>query len=145
MNTENLKDDFLNTLLKTSENEKPRLDFTTRVMQDVRQLQAERAGKPFWNWVNILLALVAIVIVTILYFAVSPFLDNINILGQGIDPERMGDYLNTILGSFQGFLSLIEFLRGSTITLIILFVIPALVLLDYSLKRISSRSFLFLF
>ncbi|HHN47368.1 MAG TPA: hypothetical protein ENN08_00245 [Bacteroidales bacterium] len=145
MNTENLKDDFLNTLLKTSENEKPRLDFTTRVMQDVRQLQAEKAGKPFWNWVNILLALVAIVIVTILYFAVSPFLDNINILGQGIDPERMGDYLNTILGSFQGFLSLIEFLRGSTITLIILFVIPALVLLDYSLKRISSRSFLFLF
>jgi len=145
MNTENLKDEFLKNLLKTSEDEKPSLDFTARVMQDVRQLQAEKAVKPLWNWVNILLALVAIVVVTILYFAVSPFLENINILGQGIDPERMGDYLNTILGSFQGFLSLIEFLRESTITLIILFVIPALVLLDYSLKRISSRKSALLF
>jgi hypothetical protein len=145
MINENLKDDFLKNLLKTAGQEKPGADFTTRVMADVRQLQAEKAEKPLWNWVNILLALVAMLVVTILYFAVSPFLGNINILGQGIDPERMGDYLNTVLGSFQGFLALIEFLRESTITLIILFVIPALVLLDYSIKRISSRSFLFLF
>jgi fumarate reductase subunit C len=145
MINENLKDDYLKNLLKTAGQEKPGADFTTRVMADVRQLQAEKAEKPLWNWVNILLALVAMLVVTILYFAVSPFLGNINILGQGIDPERMGDYLNTVLGSFQGFLALIEFLRESTITLIILFVIPALVLLDYSIKRISSRSFLFLF
>ena len=145
MINENLKDDFLKNLLKTAGQEKPGADFTARVMADVQQLQAEKAEKPLWNWVNILLALVAMLVVTILYFAVSPFLGNINILGQGIDPERMGDYLNTILGSFQGFLALIEFLRESTITLIILFVIPALLLLDYSLKRISSRSFLFLF
>jgi hypothetical protein len=145
MEKEQLKDDFLRNLLKSSETEKPRLDFTTRIMQDIEQLEAEKARNPLWTWGNILIAAGVAIGLILVYFVVSPFLGDINIFNVGIAPERYGQYLNMILNSFQGLLSLIEFLRESTITLIILFVIPALILFDQVLKRVSSRTYLFLF
>lgn len=145
MEKEQLKDDFLKNLLKSGEAGKPRLDFTARVMQDIEQLEAEKARNPLWTWGNILIAAGVLVAMILMYFVVSPFIGDFKLFSEGIAPERYGQYLNTILNSFQGFLSLIEFLRESTITLIVLFVIPALLLLDQVLKRVSSRTYLFLF
>jgi hypothetical protein len=145
MEKEQLKDDFLKNLLKSGEAEKPRLDFTARVMQDIQQLEAEKARNPLFSWVNILMALGGLIVLVFVYFAVSPFLGDLQFLNINITPERYGQYMNTILNSFQGFLSLIEFLRESTITLIVLFVIPSLYLLDLLLKRVGSRTYLFMF
>ena len=145
MEKEQLKDDFLKNLLKSSEAGKPRLDFTARVMQDIQQLEAEKARNPLWSWGNILIAAGALVALILMYFVVSPFIGDFKLFSEGIATERYGQYLNMILNSFQVFLSLIEFLRESTITMIVLFVIPALVLLDQILKRVGSRTYLFIF
>lgn len=145
MEMEQLKDDFLKNLLKSGEAGKPRLDFTARVMQDIQQLEAEKARNPLFSWVNILMVLGGLIVLVVVYFAVSPFLGDLQFLNINITPERYGQYMNTILNSFQGFLSLIEFLRESTITLIVLFVIPSLYLLDLLLKRTGSRTYLFIF
>lgn len=145
MEKEQLKDDFLKNLLKSGEAGKPRHDFTARVMQDIQQLEAEKARNPLWSWGNILIAAGALVALILMYFVVSPFIGDFKLFSEGIAPERYGQYLTMILNSFQGFLSLIEFLRESTITMIVLFVIPALVLLDQILKRVGSRTYLFMF
>jgi glycopeptide antibiotics resistance protein len=145
MEQEQLKDDFLKNLLKSGEAEKPRLDFTARVMQDIQQLEAEKARNPLWTWGNILIAAGVLVTLILVYFVVTPFFGEFKLFSEGIAPERYGQYLNMILSSFQGFLSLIEFLRESTITLIVLVVIPSLYLLDLLLKRAGSRTYLFIF
>jgi hypothetical protein len=145
MEKEQLKDDFLGSLLQSSQTEKPSFNFTANVMSDIQQFEAEKARNPLFSIGNILLAIGGIITVVLVYFVVWPFLGDFGILTQGLNPERYGNYLNTILSSFQGFLSLVEYLKGSSITLIVLFVIPALILLDRVLKRVTSRTYLFLF
>jgi hypothetical protein len=145
MEKEQLKDDFLKNLLKAGETEKPRIDFTRLVMQDIQQLEAERARSPFWTWGNVMLGITGLVLLVLAYFAVSPFLGEMNLFGRIMAPERYAGYLNAILNSLQAFLSLIEFLRESSITLIVLLVIPSLYVLDLVLKRTGSRTYLFMF
>lgn len=145
MEKEHLKDDFLSNLMKSSQKDKPGLDFTAKVMSDIQQLEAEKLRNPWLTWGNVLLTLGGIAALIMLYFVFFPFLGDSGLFGRGLDPELFKNYLSTILSYFQGFLSLIEFLKGSTITLIILLVIPMLVLLDHLLKRFSSRTYLFLF
>lgn len=145
MEKEPLKDDFLKNLLKSGETEKPRMDFTARVMQDVQQLEAEKARNPLWAWGSVLLGIAGLILIVVAYFAISPFLGEFNLFERIFAPERFADYLNAILSSFQGFLSLIEFLRESSLTLILLLVIPSLYVLDLVLKRTGSRTYLFMF
>lgn len=145
MEKEQLKDDFLGSLLKSSQTEKPSFSFTANVINNIQQLEAEKARNPLFSIGNILLAIGGIIALVLIYFVVSPFLGDSGFFTQGLNPERYSNYLNAILTSFQGLLSLIEFLKGSTITLIVLFVIPALVILDRVLKRVTSRTYLFLF
>lgn len=145
MEKEHLKDDFLSNLMKSSQVEKPGFDFTARVMSDIQQLEAEKLRNPWFTWVNVLLTIVGIAALIMLYVVVFPFLGDSGLFGTGLDPEHFKNYLSTIVGYFQGFLSLIEFLKSSTITLVILLVIPMLILLDRMLKRFSGRTYLFLF
>ncbi len=144
MEKEQLKDDFLGNLLKRTQSEKPTVDFTPRIMSNIWQLEDEKARSQLWNWKNLVLMLSGFILITAIYFVISPFLGEFNFVNQGIDPERFGDYLDFFLDSFQGFLSIIEFLKESTIFLIILLVIPLLLIIDRLLKRFSSRTYLFL-
>lgn len=145
MEKEQLKDDFLASLLKSSQTEKPSFNFTTNVINNIQQLEAEKARNPLFSIGNILLAIGSIIALVLIYFIVSPFIGDYGFFTQGLNPERYSNYLSAILTSFHGLLSLIEFLKGSTITLIILFVIPALVILDRVLRRVTNRTYLFLF
>jgi len=145
MEKEHLKDDFLSNLMKSSQKEKPGLDFAAKVMSDIHQLESEKFHNPWFTWSNVLLTLGGIATLILLYFVFFPFLGDAGLFGSRLDPGHFRNYLNAILSYFQGFLSVIEILRESTIALIILLVVPLLVLLDRMLKLASNRTYLFLF
>lgn len=144
MEKKQLKDDFLGKLLKASQTEKPGFDFTAKVMNDIHKLEVENARISFWTIGNILMILAGVAALVLFYFIVSPFYSDLSLFDQGIEPERFNRYIDWILSFFKSFVALLEFVRNSTLTLIILFVIPSLLVFDRVLKHLTSRTFLFL-
>ncbi|MDP2423578.1 MAG: hypothetical protein U1C46_10880 [Bacteroidales bacterium] len=147
MEKTDLQDDFLKNLLKNSGRDKPGIDFTATLMKDIYQLEAEKARNPWWSWSTVLWALLVIAALALFYFALFPFLNIsiFNLTQQNANPERFQRYLDLILDSFNGFLFLIDFLKESTLFLVVVFVTPVLMLLDRLFKRFTSRLFLFVF
>lgn len=139
-----LKDDFLGNLLKSNQTECPAPGFTAKVMDSIQKLEAEKENVSIWTPANILMVLAGIIVLVLLYFVVWPFIGDISLLSQGIDPEHFNRYMGWVMNFFQGFVSTMEFIRNSTLTLIILFVIPSLLVMDRLLKRLTSRTFLFI-
>jgi hypothetical protein len=145
MEKEPLKDDFLRTLLKTSQAEKPALDFAAKVMVGIQQAEAEKARNPLLRPINLLLLGGGVVLLGLLYYFLSPFIGEWSLTSSILDPTNIQNYVSFLLNSFKTLLSLIDFLRESSITLIVLLVIPSLVVFDRMLRRLSGKTFLFVF
>jgi hypothetical protein len=145
MEKEPLKDNFLGSMLKASQTEKPVSDFTLKVMSNIQQLEAEKARNPLLKPLNLLFIAAGAVLLGGLYFVLKPFFGEWSLTTTILNPSNIQNYVSFLLNSFKALLSLIDFLRESSITLIVLLVIPSLVIFDRMLKRLSGKTFLFVF
>ncbi|MGB4204022.1 MAG: hypothetical protein WBJ84_00190 [Bacteroidales bacterium] len=145
MQNKELTDDFLAKVLKSTQTEKPGTDFTLKVMSDIRQFEREKVEKPFWTWKNIFWIFGALILTAGIIIVLSPFIKNLGLFDPESIRQHIRDYFSHISGFFSGFSVFIEFLKGSSLSLIVFVVITILLTIELLLKRFSSRTYLFLF
>jgi hypothetical protein len=138
--TEHIKDDFLNGLVKLSDNEILPSDFTQKVMANIpKTVLVEQDGKSAlkpWHWITI-----AAVSIGIIYFIITFDLTSILRQATSVTEDGGSNYLNMFTSMIQLFSTAFSGFQFTSITVMIIVSGVVLYLGDKFLRKwTSSRS-----
>jgi hypothetical protein len=135
--TEHIKDDFLNGLVKLSEDEKLPGDFTQNVMAQVPETvlveQDEKSALKPWHWITI-----AAVSIGIIYFIITFDLNSILRQATSVSEDGGTNYLNMFTSIIQLFSTAFSGFQFTSITVMIIVSLAGLYLGDRFLRKWTS-------
>ncbi len=135
-----LNDELLNKLLKKPSQQAISERFTAKVMDDISALEAEKKHNPYLSVFTLIYIAAGIVLLVLLYLVIFPFFDISLFNPLDADTRSYERLFSLVMDSFRSLVSIIDFIRNSTLAVVLIIVLPSLAILDRLLKNLWHRS-----